>query len=256
MGVTPKLATLRIGNRADDIAYERAIIKVCRSLNVGTQTCALPGSASEEEMLKKIEELGRDDSVHGILPFRPMPGQISISSLKSALPPAKDVDCIGPAGSAAVFDRSLAGFLPCTAEAVMETMFHYNVPLEGANAVVIGRSMVVGRALALLLLDANCTVTVCHSRTRDIPSIAGGADLLICAIGRAKMIDARYVKAGAVVVDVGINDDGQGGICGDADFESISGVAGAATPVPRGIGAVTSTLIVRNTVRACKRMIG
>ncbi len=246
----PKLAIVRLGERPDDLAYERSIAKRCEALDVETQVEALAADAPQRELTALLERLRDDDGVDGILPFRPLPAQIDMQAVKRALAPEKDVDCIGPGGSAAVFDRSLGGYLPCTAEAVMEMLRFYEVPLAGARAVVLGRSLVVGRALALLLMDAHCTVTVCHSRTRNLPDVAAQGDILVCAMGRARMVGAEYVKPGAVVIDVGINDDG-GGICGDADFDAIATVASAATPVPGGIGAVTTTLLVRNVVQAC-----
>ena len=252
--ITPGLAIVRLGARPDDLAYERGIVKRCEALGVSATICAFDEDMSEPELVKELRALGADASIHGILPFRPMPPQIDPGAVKAAIAPEKDIDCVGPQGSASVFDRSLPGFLPCTAEAVMEMLKYYQAPLAGAHAVVLGRSMVVGRALALLLLDEHCTVTVCHSKTREIEKIASQADILICAMGRAKKVGARYVKPGAVVIDVGINGDGQGGICGDADFEPVSEIAGAITPVPGGIGVVTNTVLVRNVVGVGKRI--
>ena len=252
--IVPRLAIVRLGARPDDLAYERGVVKRCEALGVNVTICASDADVSQAQLIDDLRALGADSSIHGILPFRPLPPQIDPGALKAAIAPQKDIDCVGPQGSASVFDRSLFGFLPCTAEAVMEMLKYYQVPLAGARAVVLGRSMVVGRALALLLLDEHCTVTVCHSKTRGIERIAAEADILICAMGRAKKVDARYVKPGAVVIDVGINDDGNGGICGDVDFDSVSKVAGAITPVPGGIGVVTNTILVRNVVEACKRI--
>ncbi len=252
--IAPRLAVVRLGARPDDLAYERGIVKRCEALGVSATICAFDEGVLEAELLDELRALGRDTGIHGILLFRPMPPQIDPAAVKAAIAPEKDIDCVGPQGSASVFDRSLAGFLPCTAEAVMEMLKHYRAPLAGARAVVLGRSMVVGRALALLLLDEHCTVTVCHSKTLGIERIAAEADVLICAMGRARKVGARYVKPGAVVIDVGINDDGAGGICGDADFDAVSEIAGAITPVPGGIGVVTNTILVRNVVEACKKI--
>jgi methylenetetrahydrofolate dehydrogenase (NADP+)/methenyltetrahydrofolate cyclohydrolase len=249
--ITPGLATVRIGSRPDDTAYERSVIKRCESLGLRAKNISLPETASQDELLSVISELARDEGIHGILPFRPMPPRIDSGALKRALPPEKDIDCIGASSSASVYDRSLPGFLPCTAEAVIEALRFYKIPLEGADAVVLGRSMVVGRALALLLSDENCTVTVCHSKPRDIEAISSKADILICAMGRARKVTAPCIKKGAAVIDVGINDDGRGGICGDADYESVSKIAGAITPVPGGIGTITNTILIRHTVNAC-----
>ncbi|MDL2263958.1 bifunctional 5,10-methylenetetrahydrofolate dehydrogenase/5,10-methenyltetrahydrofolate cyclohydrolase [Synergistaceae bacterium OttesenSCG-928-I11] len=253
-GVTPKLAIVRMGERPDDIAYERSIVKKCDTLRIAADVHELPADAPESDLIYLLELLARDAAVHGILPFRPLPPHISLKRVKESIKPSKDVDCVGPYSSASIYDRSLAGFLPCTAEAVVALLRHYAVPLEGAHVVVIGRSMVVGRALALLLLDAHCTVTICHSKTRNIREVASEADILISAIGQARMVDGGYVKQGSFVIDVGINDDGCGGICGDVDEASVmrQGVAGV-TPVPGGVGGVTTALLVRNVIEACEK---
>jgi len=247
---TPRLAIVRVGERPDDLSYERGVIKRCTALGVEASVFAFPADVPQAELIDGLRALGEDGRIHGILPFRPMPHQIDPAAVKAAICPEKDIDCVGPRGSASVFDRTLPGFLPCTAEAVLETLKYYEIPLAGARAVVLGRSAVVGRALALLLLDEHCTVTVCHSKTREIEKLASEADILICAMGRAKKVGAAYIKPGAAVIDVGINDDGNGGICGDVDFEAAADIAGAITPVPGGIGVVTNTILVRNVVRA------
>jgi methylenetetrahydrofolate dehydrogenase (NADP+)/methenyltetrahydrofolate cyclohydrolase len=254
-GVTPRLAIVRMGERPDDAAYERSIVKKCAALGIAADVHTLHRDAPESELAYRLTLLGRDGAIHGILPFRPMPRHISMRRVKELIEPSKDVDCIGPFSSASIYDRALDGFLPCTAEAVVAVLRHYEIPIEGARVVVIGRSMVVGRALALLMLDANATVTVCHSKTRDLAEIASEADILVSATGCARMIGAGYVKRGAVVVDVGIDDDGRGGICGDVDEDSVAlaGVS-AITPVPGGIGGVTTTLLARNIVIACEKI--
>lgn len=256
-GIAPHLAILRVGERADDIAYERMALKKCESLGVRSSVHALPPDISEADYVNSLARLGRDESVHCILPFRPLPAQISPHCLKEHLAPAKDGDCITPASSASIYDRSVEAFLPCTAEAVVVLLRHYEIPLRGANVVIIGRSMVVGRALALLLLDEDATVTVCHSKTRDLSDVSTRADIVVAAMGRARFVDASFVKPEAVVIDVGVNDDGAGGICGDVDAESVlaSGVS-AYTPVPGGVGSITSALLVRNVVTACERLTG
>lgn len=250
--IVPKLAIVRMGSRPDDVAYERGIKRKCASLGVTTDVHTLPMGANEYQLFDLLQQLGKDETVHSILPFRPFPPQISLHSMKYIIEPSKDVDCIGPSGSASIYDRSLDGFLPCTAEAVVEMLEHYGVSLCGARTVIVGRSMVVGRALALLMLDGDSTVTVCHSKTKDLPGITSEADILVTAIGRPRMIDGSYVKKGAVVIDVGINDDGACGICGDVDEVSVGALAGAITPVPGGVGVVTTALLVRNVVNACK----
>lgn len=252
----PKLAVLRVGERADDVSYERSVLKKCASLGVETEVSVLPGDSDERAYASAMERLASDDGVDGILPFRPLPPHLSNDLLKSIMPPSKDIDCISPLSMASIYDRSIDGCLPCTAEAAVELLKHWKIPLAGAEAVVIGRSLVVGRALALLLLDENCTVTICHSRTKDLQRVSSRADIVIAAMGRARSINAEYVRAGATVVDVGINDDGAGGICGDVDAASvIAKGARAISPVPGGVGGVTSSILIRNAVRAMKRRI-
>lgn len=254
-GVRPSLAIVRIGARPDDLAYERGISKRCQSLGIDAHVYELHAGAPESEVFDLLTTLGENNDIHAIMPFRPMPKHVNIDALKKLISPLKDIDCIGPVGSAHVFDRSLQGFLPCAAEAVVEMLDYYQIPMRGARTVVLGRSLVVGRAAALLMLDRDSTVTVCHTKTKNIQAISAEADILISAIGSAKKIDAGWIKPGAVVIDVGINDDGKGGICGDVDFDVAAEIVSAITPVPGGVGSVTSTLLVRNVVKACKYML-
>lgn len=256
-GVVPHIAIVRVGENANDIAYERMALKMCAALGIDSAVHALPPDVSADDYVKLLDRLGQDDSVHCIMPFRPLPKHISPLCLRDNIATAKDCDSITPMSSASIYDRSVKAFLPCTAEAVVELLKYYEIPLRGANVVIIGRSMVVGRALALLLLDEDATVTVCHSKTKDLRDAATKADIVIAAMGRAKFVDGSFVKQGAVVIDVGINDDGAGGICGDVDTESVlaKGVS-AYTPVPGGVGSVTTSLLVRNVVTACERLTG
>lgn len=254
--ICPTLAIVRVGERPDDLAYERGIVRKCQALGVAAEVTALPPDTGEDEYVALIRAMSENRDIHGILPFRPLPAGIGMAAVRAAIDPEKDIDCLSPGSSASVFDRTLPGFLPCTAEAAAEILLHYKVPLAGARAVILGRSLVVGRALSLMLMDLDCTVTVCHSKTRDIAAVASEGDILVSAMGRARMVTASFVKKGAVVIDVGINDDGQGGICGDVDFNGVEPVAGAISPVPGGIGMVTNTILVRNVVTACGRMLG
>lgn len=256
-GIVPKIAIVRLGERSDDLAYERGVVKKCSSVGVDVVLKTLPENASCDETVDVIRSLGADSSINGILPFRPMPGQIDITRVKEAIDPIKDIDCLSPFSMASIYDRSLDGNLPCTASAVVEILKYYKIPMTGKDAVILGRSQVVGRALSLLLLDEDCTVTVCHSKTSDLIKTASRADILVAAIGRARFVKAEHLKKGAVLIDVGINDDGNGGICGDADADSISGAElSAFTPVPGGVGSVTTAILVRSAVRACMKMNG
>lgn len=253
-GVVPKIAVLRIGERADDISYENGVKKVCAKCGVALETRVLPSDVETNAVEAALEELSADCSIHGILPFRPMPKNIDMRRVCASLAPNKDIDCLTPNSMASIYDRSIEGFLPCTALSVVELIKFYKIQLAGRCAAVVGRSQVVGRALALLLTDEDCTVTLCHSKTLDLPNVTREADIVVAAIGRPRFITAEHVRAGSVVVDVGINDDGAGGICGDADEASIiaAGVS-AWSPVPGGVGSLTTALLVRAAVTSCKR---
>ena len=254
--ITPKLAIIRMGSRPDDIAYEHSLKKYCAVSGVETEVFELDINAGESELKELIISLGGDRNTHGILPFRPIPPHIDEHVLKVTISHLKDVDCFGEGGFAPIFDRRLTGFLPCTAEAVIEMLHFYDIPIAGTRSVILGRSMLLGRPLSLLLMDLDSTVTTCHSKTHNIASVAREADILVSAIGQGRAIGADYIKPGAVVIDVGINDCGDGKICGDIDFDAVTNVAGAITPVPGGLGSVTTALLVRNVVRACKTLEG
>lgn len=254
--IHPKLAVVCFGERPGDLSYERGLRKRCEAFGLEMVVYRLAENVAEEEFADTMKALSSARDVHGILPLRPIPEQFPPEFLKHSIHPGKDVDCVGPHGSAAIFDRDLSGFFPCTAEAVLDMLHYYDISIAGKRSVVIGRSLVVGRPLALLLLDEHSTVTVCHSRTVNLPEVAREADLLICAIGRSSLVTADFVKPGAVVIDIGINDNCAGGICGDVDYDSVVEVAGAITPVPGGVGAVTNSILVRNVVKACMKMEG
>lgn len=255
-GRAPRLAIVRVGERPDDVFYERSLQRKCASLGIDQSVVAMPDDVDAHTYADAIDVLAADASVDGILPFRPLPAHLPIDLLKSTMPPEKDVDCVSPLSMASIYDRSLDGFLPCTAEAAAALLKHWDVPLSGAEVTVIGRSLVVGRALALLLLDEDCTVTVCHSRTKDLAKVSSRSDIVIAAIGRARFVTGEHVREGAVVVDVGINDDGSGGICGDVCEESVRAKgASALSPVPGGVGTVTSSILLRGVVRAMQRGI-
>ena len=230
-GVTPTLAIVRVGERADDIAYENGAVKRCEKVGVAVSRIALPESIKQDELQNKISELNNDGSVHGVLVLMPLPKHLDGEAIRRALSPEKDVDGITDGSLAGVFTGSGNGFSPCTAQACIEILDYYGYDCKGKSAVIIGRSLVVGKPASMLLLAKNATVTVCHTRTVDMPSITRNAEILIVAAGKAKAIGADYLSENQVVIDVGINFL-EGAMCGDVDYEAALPIVSAITPVP------------------------
>lgn len=249
-GVQPGLGILRIGAREDDVAYERSAMKKAEQAGLSVRRVELPADSDTAACLRAVQALNEDENVHGILLFRPLPKHIDEDRIVQAIRPDKDIDGMTAGSLAKVFIGDETGFAPCTAEAVVRLLEYEQVPLEGRSVVVLGRSLVVGKPLAMLLLARNATVTMCHSKTRGLAEVCAGADVLVAAIGRARMVDSAYIKPGAAVVDVGINVDENGALCGDVDTEAALKTAGSVTPVPGGLGAVTSWLLIEHVVRA------
>lgn len=251
-GIYPKLTIVRVGSRGDDLAYERGALKRCQTIDIETEVLELDENITQEDYINEIKRLNNDESVHGILCFRPLPKHLNEDEIKYVISPEKDVDSFSPINTAKVMEGDTTGFTPCTPTAVLEILKHYDVSLSGAKVVVLGRSMVVGKPAAMLLLNENATVTVCHSRTKDLQSITSDADILVAAVGRAKMVKSEFVKEGAVVVDVGINVDESGKLCGDVDTDDVLGKVSMITPVPAGVGSVTTSILAKHVVKACK----
>lgn len=253
-GILPTLAILRVGERADDLSYERGAMKRCADLGVAVRQVILPETVSEERVLSAVSELNLDAGVHGVLIFRPMPKHICDEAVRGALAPEKDVDGITDGSLAGVFTGSGRGFAPCTAQAVVEILGHYGVELSGKNVAVIGRSLVVGRPAAMLLMAKNATVTLCHTRTRDLAAVTRNADIIVAAAGQMRALGAEYFSAGQTVVDVGIHwNEEIGKLCGDVRFEEIEPFVKAVTPVPGGVGAVTTAILINHVVQAAER---
>ena len=253
LGVTPALATVRVGAEEADESYARAIEKRCDLIGVRLQKHALAKDAGQAALEEKLRELNSAHDVHGILLYRPLPEGYDERAAAACIDAQKDVDCMTEASLAGVCLGTGKGFAPCTPEACLRILEHYSVELEGKHAVVLGRSAVVGRPLATLLLRKNATVTVCHSRTQHLAELCRTADILVAAVGKARLVTAEFVKPGATVLDVGIhwNEETQT-LCGDVDFDAVSPVAGAITPVPGGVGSVTSTILVEHVVEAAE----
>ncbi len=257
-GKIAKLAIVRVGQRPDDLYYEQGLTKTCQNVGLAYQVVELPGDAGQQEIETAVSQVAADETIHGILLFSPLPKSIDENAVRRLIPAEKDVDCLTLAGAALVFAGRKEGFPPCTPAAVMEILRYYQVPLAGRKAVVLGRSMVVGKPLAMLLLNENATVTICHSKTADLPAVCRDADVLVAAVGRAKMVDENYVRPGQVVIDVGINPDPEqeGKMCGDVAYDKVEPVVAQITPVPGGVGSVTSAMLCKHTVLACARACG
>jgi methylenetetrahydrofolate dehydrogenase (NADP+)/methenyltetrahydrofolate cyclohydrolase len=257
----PVLRIIRVGERRDDLAYEKGIQSACSLLGAVCEVSALPSDASSDALLEVLRDANADGSIHGILALRPLPERFDFEAVRAAIDPAKDIDCMSPIHLACLFEGRTDGFAPCTPEAVIEMLKAYDIPLRGAHVAVAGRSMVVGRPLAMLLLREDATVTLCHSRTRDLPAVTRRADIVVAAVGRARFMGPDFFGPDAAVIDVGISDDGSGKLCGDVDFERCAPRVRAISPAVGGVGAVTSTILLEHLVRACeeqlcKRMIG
>lgn len=253
-GIIPKLMIVRVGEREDDKSYERGALKRMEACSIEAEVKVLPLDISQEDFIEKLEEVNSDSSVHGILLFRPLPKQLDENKIKHIISPEKDVDCLNPLNVAKVTEGDKAGFAPCTPSAVIEILKYYNIAMMGKEAAVLGRSLVVGKPLSMLLLRENATVTVCHSKTQNLSEVTSRADILIAAVGKARMVTAEYVKEGAAVIDVGINVDNEGRLCGDANTESCVEKAAYVTPVPSGVGSVTTSVLAKHVVQACKMM--
>ncbi len=252
-GRTPKLAIVRVGERPDDLSYERGALKKMESFGLKGESFAFSQDITDEAFKKEFAKINDDPDIDGILLLRPLPKQIKEKDIEHMIHPEKDLDGISPENIAKVFAGDDTGFAPCTAEAVVEVLKANDIPLTGKRVTIMGRSMVVGRPLSMLMLKENATVTICHTRTEDLKETCKSAQILVAAAGQARMVDASYVGKDAVVVDVGINVDENGKLCGDVDFDSLEGTALMATPVPGGVGAVTTAVLARHLVLAAHK---
>lgn len=251
-GIIPKLAIVRVGARPDDLAYERGALKRCQTIGIETEVIELEENITQEEYIKAVHKLNEDEKVNGILTFRPLPKHLNEDVIKYEIDPNKDIDCFNPINISKILENDKSGYPPCTPTAVVEILKYYDVDLSGANIVILGRSMVVGKPVSMLLLNENATVTICHSRTKNLPEITSNADILVAAVGKANMVKEEYIKDGAIVIDVGINVDDQGNLCGDVDTKNVLDKVSMITPVPGGVGSVTTSILASHVVKACK----
>ena len=255
-GIVPTLAIIRVGERDDDLSYERGATKRCETLGLGLKKFVLAADCTQEELMAAINEVNADPSIHGCLMFRPLPKHLDEAAACAALDPAKDADGITQGSLYGVFANQPVGFPPCTADACMQVLAHYGYDLTGANVAVLGRSLVIGKPVSRMLQAANATVTMCHTRTRDLAAKCAAADILVVAVGRARTVGADAVAPGQVVIDVGINwDEEAQKLCGDVDFDAAEPVVAAITPVPGGVGSVTTAVLAKHVVEAAERSL-
>ena len=265
-GISPKLGILRCGENPSDLSYEKGAVARAELIGVEVEKFVLPEDVSKEELIAKIEELNANDTIHGVLMFRPLPKHLTAdqNEICNKLDPKKDVDCMTDLSNAGVFeDRTDLGFPPCTPKACMEILDYYGIDCKGKNAVVIGRSLVVGKPAAMMLMKKNATVTICHTRTVNVPEIASKADILVTAAGVLNSLTKEYVRPGQIVIDVSINWDAEkinargtkGAIAGDAKFDEVEPIVEAITPVPGGVGSVTTSVLIGHVVEAAARTL-
>lgn len=252
-GKKPTLAIVRVGENPSDLAYERGALARAEKIGIIVEKHLLDEAVKTEDVLGEIESLNKDKNIDGILLFRPLPKHIDDDKVRNAIAKEKDVDGIGDLAMAGVYSGKKIGFPPCTAEACIEILKHYNIELEGAKATVIGRSLVIGKPIAMMLIKENATVTVCHTKTKNLEGVTKNADIIIAAAGQAKTVIADFIKDGQTIIDVGINFDETGKMIGDVDFDAAIKKDIAITPVPGGVGAVTSSILMKHVIDAAQR---
>lgn len=252
LSFVPKLAIVRVGENPDDMSYERGATKKLKSFGLDVASYVFPQDISDEAFKKAFKDINEDDEVTGILLLRPLPRTINEKDIENMIDPKKDLDGISPINIAKVFAGDTTGFSPCTAEAVIEVLKAYDIELTGKRVTVVGRSMVVGKPVSMLLLKENATVTMTHTRTVDLKKTCSDAEIVIAAAGRAKMLNSDYCGQDAVMIDVGINVDENGKLCGDVDYATLDGKSSAATPVPGGVGTITTAVLAKHLIQAAK----
>ena len=252
-GCVPTLAILRVGERPDDISYETGAMKRCDKIGIAVKQFLLPADCTKEQLLDTIREINADDSIHGCLMFRPLPDKDMEAAACALLAPEKDVDCMTAGSLASVFTGKGAGYAPCTAQACIELLDHYGIELTGKRAAVIGRSLVIGKPVSMMLQQRNATVTMCHTKTVDMPAVCRDAEIVIAAAGKAGVVDGAFAAPGQVIVDVGINVDENGKLCGDVKFDAVEPIVKAITPVPAGVGSVTTAVLAKHVIEAAEK---
>lgn len=249
-GPLPHLAIIRVGERPDDCSYERGAVKKMDKVGVRCTTYTFDADIDNDTFQAEFDKINENPDIDGILMLRPLPKQLDEKQIENKINPRKDLDGISPLNLAKVYAGDESGYAPCTAEAVIEMLDYAGIDIKGKRVTVVGRSLVIGKPVSMLLMKRNATVTVCHTKTVDMAGTCKNAEILVAAAGSARMIKKEYVADGAVVIDVGINVDDEGNLCGDVDFDAISDIAAAATPVPGGVGSVTTSVLAKHLVKA------
>ena len=249
-GPLPHLAIIRVGERPDDCSYERGAVKKMDKVGVRCTTYTFDADIDNETFQAEFYKINENPDIDGILMLRPLPKQLDEKQIENKIDPRKDLDGISPLNLAKVYAGDESGYAPCTAEAVIEMLDYAGIDIKGKRVTVVGRSLVIGKPVSMLLMKRNATVTVCHTKTVDMAGTCKNAEILVAAAGSARMIKKEYVADGAVVIDVGINVDDEGRLCGDVDFDAISDIAAIATPVPGGVGSVTTSVLAKHLVKA------
>ena len=253
-GIIPTLAILRVGNKESDLSYEKGAIKRASEAGIEVKTIVLDENVEYDEFYKTLDQLNNDNSIHGILMLRPLPSYLDNEKARLSINPSKDVDGCTNGSLSGVFTNTEFGFAPCTAQAAIEILDYYNIDVKGRNIVVIGRSLVVGKPLSMMLLNKNATVTICHTKTIDLPSITSKADIVITATGQMESLDSKYFSNNQIVVDVGISwNEAKQKLCGDVLFDEVEPIVNSITPVPGGVGSVTTSVLINHVVEAAKR---
>lgn len=252
-GIAPKVAVVRLGEDPSDISYEKAILKVSASLNIDSEVFNIPRESTTEELLALMDKLNNDSKIHGILVFRPFPKQIDAERVVNFINPDKDIDCMNPINLEAIFEGKKDSFEPATPRAAVEILGRTGYDYKGKNVAIINRSMVVGKPLAMMLLNENATVTICHSKTKDLKAVCKSADVVFTALGRAKMLDKSYFNEDSIVIDVGVSMDKEGKISGDADYDALVDYVAKITPVPGGVGSITTTILLNQVLKAVEK---
>lgn len=252
-GTEPTLCVVRLGQKPEDLSYERGLLKKAEKLGIEVNKKLYDENITQEELASELRKIDADNNNHGILIFRPLPSHIDEKKVLELISPQKDADGVTDASMLGIYAETGVGNPPCTAEACMEILKHYDIRLQGKKTVVLGRSLVVGKPLALMLLKENATVTICHSKSENLSEICKEADILIAAVGKAKLLDKEYVSEGQIVIDVGINMGEDGKLCGDVNFEEVESVVSKISPVPGGVGTVTATVLMSHVVAMAER---
>lgn len=255
-GITPTLAIVRVGENGSDISYEKNATKKCNEIGVEVKNIILDKEIEYDKFYKTLDELNNDDAIHGILMLRPLPKYLDNEKARKYIAANKDIDGCSDNSLAAIFTNTDVGFPPCTAQAAIEILNYYNIEVTGKNVVVLGRSLVIGKPVSMMLLNRNATVTICHTKTKDVQSITSKADIIICATGAMESINKDYVRPGQTIIDVGITyNEAKQKLCGDVLFEEVEPIVENITPVPGGVGSVTTSILVSHVVDAAYKLI-